>query len=62
MCSGMTRSAKGYEVLLGVVAGMTAELCVVDLQIRRGAAPLTPPAVAAKHLFPKISIRYVIQP
>jgi putative ABC transport system permease protein len=40
------------QVLFGVVARVAAELFVVDLKMRHGAAGLTPPAIAAQHLLP----------
>jgi hypothetical protein len=31
MCSGVARSAHRYQILFGIVAGVAAELFVVDL-------------------------------
>ena len=41
------------QVFLGVLAGLAAELFVMDFQIGHGAARLTSPAVATQHLSPK---------
>jgi len=48
----MTRYADGDEILPGVVAGVAAELLVMDFHVRHGAAQLTPPTVAPQHLLP----------
>jgi len=46
MCNVVASGAKRNQVLLGIIAGMTPKLFVVGLQVRHGAARLTPPAVA----------------
>jgi hypothetical protein len=57
MCSGVARSAHCYKVLLGIIAGVTAKLFVVDFQVRHGAARLTPPAVATQDLLAQTFVR-----
>jgi hypothetical protein len=52
MCSGVARSAKRYQVLLGIIAAVAPKLFVVDFQVRHGAAGLTPPAIATQNLLP----------
>jgi hypothetical protein len=52
MCIGVASSAHRYQVLLGIVAGVTSKLFVVDLQVRHRAARLTPPAIATQNLLP----------
>jgi len=47
MQAGMTDSTKGNQVLLGIIAGLTAEFLVVNLKIPHGAAGLASPAVTA---------------
>ena len=53
MESSVARSTKHYEVLLGVVSGLAAELFVVDFQVRHRATRLTAPAIAAQNLLPQ---------
>ena len=50
------------QVLLGIVAGVTAKLFVVDFQVRHCAARLTPPAVTTQGLLPQTLVRHQIQP
>ena len=57
----MTCYADVNEILLGVVAGVAAELFVMDFQVRHSAAQLTPPTVAAQHLLPQTVVRNRIQ-
>jgi hypothetical protein len=47
MQAGMTDSTKGNQVLLGIIAGLTAEFLVVNLKIRHGAAGLASPTITA---------------
>jgi len=58
----VARSAKCNEVLLGVIAGLTTELLVVDFEVRHRAAQLTPPAVPAQHLLAESFVRHRIKP
>lgn len=58
----VARSAKGNKVLLGIIAGVTTKLFVMDLQVRHRAARLTTPAVAAQDLLPKTLVRHRIEP
>jgi hypothetical protein len=46
----MARGAEGDQVLFGILAGVTAELFVMDFEIRHCAARLTAPAIATQHL------------
>jgi hypothetical protein len=48
----VARSAERNQVLFGIVAGATAKLLVMDLQVRHRAAQLTSPAVATQDLLP----------
>ena len=57
----MARPAQGDQVLLGIVAGVTAKLFVVDFQARQSATELTPPAIATQHLLPESFIGRWIQ-
>lgn len=41
------------EILLGIIAGLTAKLFVVDLQVRHRATRLTAPPIATQHLVSK---------
>jgi hypothetical protein len=52
MHAGMACAVKRNQVLLRVVAGVAAELLVVDPKIRHRAAQLTPPAIAMQDLLP----------
>jgi hypothetical protein len=42
--------AQGDQVQLGIVAGLTAKLLVVNFQVRHRAARLTPPAIPTQNL------------
>ena len=46
----MAMSAECDQVFVGVVAGLTAELLMVNLEVFRGSASLTAPAIALKNL------------
>jgi hypothetical protein len=48
MRSGVALSAKGDEVLLGIVAGLTAKLLVMNFQVRHCSARLTSPAITTQ--------------
>ncbi len=50
MSTGVACRAQRDQVLLGVGSGVAPKLFVVDLQVRHGAAGLTPPAIATQHL------------
>jgi hypothetical protein len=52
MHASMALRAERDKILFGVVAGMTPKLFVVDLQVRHGAARLTPPAIATQNPLP----------
>jgi hypothetical protein len=52
MCTGVASSAHRYQVLLGIIAGMTPKLFVVDLQVRHRAAGLASPAITSQNLLP----------
>ena len=62
MDAGMALRAERDKVLFGVVARVAAKLFVVDLQVRRRAARLTPPAIAMQDLLPQTFVRQGIQP
>ena len=62
MRSGVARSAKGNEVLLGIIAGLTAKLFVVNFQVRHSPTRLTPPAIATQHLSPQTLVFHRIRP
>ena len=62
MHAGMALRAERDQVLLGVVAGMAAKPFVVDLQVRHGAARLTPPAITTQNLLPQALVGHRIQP
>jgi hypothetical protein len=47
MQAGMADSTEGNQVFLGIIARLAAELLVVNLKIRHGAAGLASPAVTA---------------
>ena len=57
MRTGVACGAECNQVLLGIIAGMTPKLFVVDLQVRHPAARLTLPAIATQHLLPQTLIR-----
>jgi len=62
MCTGVACGAECNQVLLGIIAGMTPKLFVVDLQVRHRAARLTPPGIATQDLLPQPVVRRRIQP
>jgi hypothetical protein len=51
MRSGVASRAKCNKVLLRIVAAATAELLVVNFQVRHRAARLTSPTITAQDLF-----------
>ena len=57
----MTVRTKCDQVVLRIVTGLTAKLFVMDLQVRHGAARLTPPAIAPQHLLLQSLVRHRIQ-
>jgi len=57
MCAGVAHGAERDEVLFGIIAGLTAKLLVVDLQVRHRATRLTTPPIATQHLPAKFLIR-----
>ncbi len=58
----MARGAKRDQVLIGVMAGVTPKLFVMDLQIRPRATRLTPPAVTTQDLLAQTFVRKGVQP
>ncbi len=60
--AGMARGAECDKVFLGVLAGVTAKVLVMDLKIRHCAARLTPPAITTQHALPQPLILHYIQP
>ena len=62
MDAGMAPCTERDQVVLGIGAGVTAKLVVVNFQVRHCAARLTPPAITTKDLLPKILVQPRIQP
>jgi len=62
MRTGVAGGAECNQVLLGIIAGMTPKLFVVDLQVRHRAARLTPPGIATQDLLPQSLVRRWIEP
>jgi hypothetical protein len=58
----MTRGAECDQVLIGVVAGVAAELFVMDFQVRHRSAGLAPPAIAPQNLLPTTRVCYAVKP
>jgi len=58
----VARSAKCDEVALGIIAGVAAELFVVNVQVRHRAAGLTAPAVSTQNLLPQSLVGHRMQP
>jgi hypothetical protein len=54
--------AQRDQVQLGIIAGLTAKLLMVNFQIRHCATRLTPPAIATRNLLSQILVRNRIQP
>ena len=50
MHNGVACRTKRNQILLRIVAGLTAELFVMDFKIRHCAAQLASPSVATQHL------------
>jgi hypothetical protein len=50
MGQSVTKMAKGDEVFFRVVAGVTAEFLVVDLQLTHCSAALAPPSIPLEDL------------
>jgi len=58
----MAADAEGNQVLTGVVAQLTAEAKVVNLEMLRGATILAPPAIALEYLRAKSTISGRFEP
>jgi hypothetical protein len=59
---GVTPGTKRNQVLLTIIAGMTAKFLVVNFKIRHGAARLAFPAVAAEYLVAELLVQREIKP
>jgi len=59
---GVALCAQRNQVQLGIVAGVAAELPVMNFQIRHRTTRLTAPAIALQDLLPKSFIRDRIKP
>jgi len=57
----MASSTKRDQVLLGILAGVTTESFVVDLEIGHRAAGLAPPAISSQHFIAKLLVRLGVQ-
>ena len=58
----MARSAKGNQVLLGIVPSVTAEVFMVNLEIGHNAAELASPTVSTQHPDAKLFVQFGIKP
>jgi hypothetical protein len=58
MQRGVACATQRDQVLLGIVAGLTTKLFVVNLEVGRRAAGLASPAVPAEHLVAKPIVRF----
>ena len=61
MQGSVTGTAERDQVLFLVISGATAELLVMDFQVRHRAACLTAPAIPAQHLLPHILVGHGIK-
>ena len=57
MNTGVTFIAKRNQVVGHIVAAMTAEMLMVDLQIRHCAAELASPAIPAQNMVTKLFVQ-----
>jgi len=56
MDRGVAIKAKRDQIAFVVLAGVAAELCVVDFKVGHGTAQLTTPAISPQYLLTKILI------
>jgi hypothetical protein len=56
MQGGVACSAKGDQIFFAIVAGVTPELFVMNLQVGHASAELASPAVAAQHLLMELLV------
>ena len=54
--------AKSDQVLLRIVASLTAELLMVNLELLHSPTGLTPPIVALQYLSTQLSVRVCVKP
>jgi len=54
---GMARSAECDQVFFAIVAGVAAELFVMNFQVGHRSAELASPAVTAQHLLPELLVQ-----
>jgi hypothetical protein len=62
MHAGMALRAKRDQIFFRIIAGVAAELFVVNLQVRHRAARLTPPAITMQHVLSQPLVQHPIQP
>jgi hypothetical protein len=60
--TSMTDRAQRDQVVLGIVPGSAAELCMVDLKIRKAAAGLTAPSVPLQDFSTELLVRFGRKP
>ncbi|MGA8736328.1 MAG: hypothetical protein WB558_20585 [Terriglobales bacterium] len=58
----MTCRTKRDQVLLRILAAVTAKLLVVDFEVGPCAAQLTSPAIATEHLIAQLFVPHGIEP
>jgi transposase len=59
---GVARSANCDQIFFAIVAGVAAELFVMNFQVGHASAQLASPAVAAQHVFPEMLVQIGVQP
>jgi hypothetical protein len=58
---GVACSAKCDQIAFGIIAGLAAELFVMNFQVGHRSAALTSPPVAAQHLFLELPVQNGVQ-
>jgi hypothetical protein len=62
MQARMACSAKCDQIFFAIVAGVAAELFVMNFQVGHRSAELASPAIAAQHLVPELLVQNGVQP
>ena len=60
MDSEVTFGAQGDQVFFGIVAGVAAELLMMNFEVRHCAAVLTSPVVPLEDLMVKVFVRFAV--
>jgi hypothetical protein len=62
MSLAVTSLAERREVVFDVAAGVAAEFAMMDLQLSKAAAVLTPPVIPLHHPFTQLAVIFWSQP